>query len=367
MSEFWGKKGSVFVSDTNAAGTLGFLIGGVVSDTRTRTDSLNYNTYDGANPGVWPLSGPTSAPVVAECCISFGSVIEEKKREAISGALEWHPTDTLHLTLDGLYSRLNDPQVAYNQAYYPDFNYDANGNPEWSNVVVKNGFITSFTANTFTPEIVNQTIARRVTTALLGLNGSWEATSHFTLDADVYQSKANRPEGGQDAFVTSGLESTTPNNQDIINWRANPSGGLPYISVSLPNGQNYAQALASGELNNNYWTAHYTGLNGNSIHDKVTGATLDGKLKLDDAGPLTPAALRRGRDPARQNRATTSTTTGPGVRASTTSTPRRWAPTRSPTAFSAPTSSRPPPFRTTCRARAAVSRPRWRCSTSRTC
>ena len=287
MSEFWGKKGSVFVSDTNAAGTLGFLIGGVVSDTRTRTDSLNYNTYDGANPGVWPLSGPASAPVVAECCISFGSVIEEKKREAISGALEWHPTDTLHLTLDGLYSRLNDPQVAYNQAYYPDFTYDANGNPEWSNVVVKNGFITSFTANTFTPEIVNQTIARRVTTALLGLNGSWEATSHFTLDADVYQSKANRPEGGQDAFVTSGLESTTPNNQDVINWRANPSGGLPYISVSLPNGQNYAQALASGELNNNYWTAHYTGLNGNSIHDKVTGATLDGKLKLDDAGPLT--------------------------------------------------------------------------------
>ena len=286
MSEFWGKKGSVFVSDTNAAGTLGFLIGGVLSDTRTRTDSLNYNTYDPSNPGVWPLSGPNSQPVVAECCISFGSVIDEKKREAISGTLEWRPSDTLHVALDGLYSRLNDPQVAYDQAYYPDFNYDANGNPEWSNVVVKNGFINSFTANTFTPEIVNQTIDRRVTTSLLGLNATWQPSSHFSVDADVYQSKANRPEGGNDAFVTSGLESTTPYNQDVINWTNNPKGGLPYISVILPNGQNYANALASGALNNNFWTAHYTGLNGNSIHDKVSGATLDGTLKFDDAGPL---------------------------------------------------------------------------------
>jgi len=287
MSEFWGRKGSVFVSDTNEAGTLGFLIGGVLSDARERTDSLNYNTYDGANPGVWPLSGPTSQPVVAECCISFGSVIDEKKREALSGTLEWRPTDSLHITLDGLYSRLNDPQVAYNQAYYPDFNYDANGNPEWSNVVVKNGIITSFTANTFTPEIVNQTVDRKVTTSLLGLNASWQASSNFTLAADFYQSKANRPEGGNDAFVTSGLESTTPYNQEVINWRNDPGGGLPFISVILPNGQSYAQALASGALTNDHWTAHYTGLNGNSIYDKVTGATLDGTLKLQNAGPLT--------------------------------------------------------------------------------
>jgi len=152
--------------------------------------------------------------------------------------------------------------------------------------VVKNGFITSFTANTFTPEIVNQTIARRVTTSLLGLNASWQPTSNFTVDADVYQSKANRPEGGNDAFVTSGLESATPYNQDIINWTNNPNGGLPFISVILPNGQNYASALASGALNNNFWTAHYTGLNGNTIHDKVSGATLNGTLKFDDTGPL---------------------------------------------------------------------------------
>lgn len=286
MSEFWGKKGSAFISDTFADGTLGVLIGGVISDIKTRTDALNYNTFDGGNPGVWPPSGSASQPVIAECCISFGSVIDEKKRTAVSGTLEWQPNDAIHVIVDGLYTRLNDPQVAYDQSYYPAFNFDANGNPEWSNVVVKNGYITSFTANTFTPEIVNQTIDRRVTTSLIGLNASWRATSSLTVTADLYGSKANRPEGGNDAFITSGLESPTPYNQETINWTNNP-GGLPSIRVTLPNGQDYAAALAAGALNSNYWAPHFTGLSGYSVHDEVNGATLDGTLKFEDAGPLT--------------------------------------------------------------------------------
>lgn len=285
MSRFQGTKGSAFLSDSNDSGTLGFLIGAVYSRQRERTDSLNYNTYDPANPGVWPLSGPASQPVVAECCISFGSVIDEKRRTALSGTLEWRPSDSLRIALDGLYTRLIDPQVAYDQAYYPDFNYDANGNPEWSNVVVNNGLITSFHANTFTPEIVNQTIDRRVTTSLIGLNLSWQASGRLAFDADLYRSRANRPEGGHDAFVTAGLESTTPSNQDSIDWTNVPSG-LPDIRVTLPNGTDYATALAAGLLDNYHWTAHYTGLSGFSIHDKVQGATLGGTLKFD-GGPLT--------------------------------------------------------------------------------
>jgi TonB-dependent receptor len=286
MSQYYGKKASAFISDTNSAGTLGLLVGLVVADNKTRTDALNYNTYDQSNPGVWPPdNGPSSVPVVGECCISFGSVIDEKKRTALSGALEWRPTDSLHVTFDALYAKLNDPQVAYNQAYYPDFNYDQNGNPEWSNVVINNGLITSFVGSTFTPEIVNQTIDRQVTTSLYGVNLEWDATERLKFAGDLYISRANRPEGGNDAFVTSGLESPTPYNQNTITWR-NTSGGLPDIAVTLPDGEDYATALAKGELTNDHWTAHYTGLNGNSIHDKVTGATLDGSLSTD-AGALT--------------------------------------------------------------------------------
>ena len=190
MSHFKGTKGSAFISDTNSAATMGFLLGrrrlerARPAATRSTTTPM---TPACRAPGRHrlPTARPTpnGVPVVAECCISFGSVIDDKKRQALSGTLEWRPSDQLHFALDGLYTRLNDPQVAYNQAYYPDFNYDQNGNPEWSNVVVKNGFVTSFTGNTFTPEIVNQTVDRKVTTSLIGLNGSWQASSRFTLDA----------------------------------------------------------------------------------------------------------------------------------------------------------------------------------------
>ena len=288
MSHYGGDKLSAFVSDTNGDRTLGVLVGAVWSNTKTRTDALNYNTYDANNPGVWPLSGPTSQPVVAQCCISFGSVIDTKRREALSGIVEWKPTDDLHFALDGLLTRLHDPQVAYDQAYFPDFNYDANGNPEWSNVVVHNGLITSFTGNNFTPEVVNQTIDRVVTTSLIGLNGSWKANDKLSFTADLYRSRADKPEGGNDAFVTAGLVSPTPYNQNIITWSDN-NNALPNIAVnggpgsySLPNGQSYAAALASGALNdNNKWSTHYIGLNGYSIHDTVTGATLDGTFKFD--------------------------------------------------------------------------------------
>jgi iron complex outermembrane recepter protein len=286
MSELWGKKVSAFISDTFADNTLGALIGYVHSDNKTRTDSLNYNTYTGDSPGVYPLTGPTSAPVIAECCIAFGSIFDEKRRDALSASAQWAPSDKLKITLDGLYTRLIDPQVAYDQGYFPQFNYDANGNPEWSNVVVNNGYINSFTGNNFTPEIINQTIDRRVTTSMFGVNVAWQPTSNLSLTFDGYRSQANRPEGGQDAFVTSGLESPTPFNQDIINW-TNTRGGLPNINVILPNGQTYANALAAGQLGNDAWTAHYTGLSGSSVHDLVTGTSLDGVLKLDDIKPLT--------------------------------------------------------------------------------
>jgi iron complex outermembrane recepter protein len=289
MSRYGGFKVSGFVSDTNSSGTLGGLIGVVYSDIKYRTDALNYSTWDPSSPGVWPPA-PTAdsdppadaQPVNGLCCIQFGSVVDRKKRFALTGTLEWRPSDTLHITLDGMYTKLEDPQVAYNQSYYPDFTYDANGLPEWSNVTVKNGFITAFTANNFDPEIVNQTIHRVVNTYLVGGNAEWNATPELTVRADVYRSRANRPEGGLDTFLTAGLVSPTPYNQNILTFSANP-GEMPDIHVTLPDGSDYATALASGALNNqNLWSTHYDGLSGFSIKDTVTGAKVDGTYSIDN-------------------------------------------------------------------------------------
>ncbi|MBO9602795.1 MAG: TonB-dependent receptor [Novosphingobium sp.] len=290
MSHYKGYKASGFVSDTNSSGTLGFLFGVVYSDTKFRTDALNYSTWDPSSPGVWPPA-PTAdsdppvdaMPVNGLCCIQFGSVVDRKQRLALTSTFEWRPSDTLHFTLDGMYTKLKDPQVAYNQSYYPDFTYDENGLPEWSNVTVQNGYITSFTANNFDPEVVNQTVHREVSTYLVGGNLEWDATPHLLLKADVYTSRANRPEGGTDTFLTAGLVSPTPYNQNVLTFSANP-GEMPNISVTMPGGVDYASALASGALDNqSLWSTHYDGLSGFSVKDTVTGAKFDGSYTVDDS------------------------------------------------------------------------------------
>src|SRR3569833_3090361 len=85
MSHYGGYKVSGFVSDTNSAGTLGFLLGVVYSDTKFRTDALNYSSWDTSSPGVWPVGATADDPPPADaqpgnglCCIQFGSVVDRK-------------------------------------------------------------------------------------------------------------------------------------------------------------------------------------------------------------------------------------------------------------------------------------------------
>ena len=306
MSELYGKKVSAFFENTMMDNTLGVLVGGVYSDQHTRTDSLNAYTQNIYGPTSYPFTAdgstlPGSTPVsVTPCCITFGSVFDDKKREALSGSLEWRPNDTFSLVADGLWTKLEDDQVGYNQSYYFSYGNDQNGNPAWSNpTITNNGLITAVTSDNFTPEIVNNTIDRNVITTLYGLRGSWTPTDRFKLSFDGYRSAANRPEGGQDSFVTAGLVSQTPYAQDYITVTDLPHS-LPSLNVMIPPSQlglsacpsgtassttagycSYTALMNSGALNNNkYWSTHYDGLNGYSVHDQITGFTLDGDFKV---------------------------------------------------------------------------------------
>jgi len=269
MSQLKGEKVSAVFSTTSDDKRMGFLIGAVLSDTKLRTDSMGYNTYDIYNPGVWPQGGGGQS-VVAHCCIAFGSILDEKKRDALSTTFEWRPSSTFTLTADALYTHLNDPQVGYNEAYFPDYT----GN--WSNVTVKNGLITGMTVSNFVPEIANISQDRVVNTSLFGLNAVWKPNADLRIKGDIYQSRAVRPEGGTDTFVVAGL-----GGNNTLTWKDN-NNALPNIAVTLPDGRDYATALAAGQLGNSYWNPHYVGLSGYSVRDKVTGGTLDGSYSFHD-------------------------------------------------------------------------------------
>jgi iron complex outermembrane recepter protein len=309
MSHLTSKKFSAFISDTNADRTLGWVLGAVDTNLKSRTDSLNaYNqniygpiSYPYPPDGVTPPPGST--PLIATpCCITFGSIFDDKKRTGLIGNLEWRPSDTFRLKADGLWTHLNDPQIGYNESYY--FAANPDGTPFENNAVVQNGVITSVSVDNFQPEMVNNTINRKVDTFLYGLNGQWKPTDSLTFGADLYRSTASRPEGGQDAFVTAGLVDDQPNAEDILNFSDVPNS-LPNINVAVPPSQlgltacpagtgsatnpgycSYTALMDSRYLNsNNYWSTHYVGLNGFSVHDKITGLTLSGAWRAD-MGPF---------------------------------------------------------------------------------
>ena len=75
---------------------MGFLLGAVHSDTKIRTDSLNAYNQNIYGPTTYPFTEPNGAPIAATpCCITFGSIFDDKKRDALSGSLEWHPSSEL--------------------------------------------------------------------------------------------------------------------------------------------------------------------------------------------------------------------------------------------------------------------------------
>jgi iron complex outermembrane recepter protein len=301
MSKLYGKKLSAFIGNTMLDQTLGFLVGGVLSNNHTRTDSLNAYTQNIYGPQFYPFdatdtSGGAVPLAATPCCITFGSIFDDKKREALSGSLEWRPNDSFKLVADGLWTKLQDQQIGYNQSYY--FATDDVGTG-WSDATVNNGVVTGVTAANFQPEIVNNTMDRNVVTALYGLRGSWQPSERFKLDFDGYRSTASRPEGGADTFVTAGLVSNTPNAPDLLVMQDLPHS-LPSLNVLVPPDQlgmsacpsgtvsninsaycSYTALMSSGALNDNkYWSTHYDGLNGYSVHDQVTGFTLDGDLQV---------------------------------------------------------------------------------------
>jgi TonB-dependent receptor len=272
-----GGKLSGVVSNTFNNNTMGVLVGAVVSKRKVRTDSLGYQTYNADSPGSYDINGDGvigagESNLLAPCCISFGSVFEEKKRTALSGAFEWKVTPGFKMTADALATRLNSPQVGYQQSYYVE-----NAPGRWSDIVVKDRLITSMTVKDLIPEMSNVTTDRVVDTMQFGLRGEWRPSNDLKLTGDVYRSTSKRNSGGKDNFVVSGIAGHNTGYYRATN------GGLPDIRVTLEDGRDLATELAAGRLGNKDYGVHFAGLTGTDIKDTIDGASLDGRLALGGA------------------------------------------------------------------------------------
>ncbi len=287
MSRLNGSKLSGVWSNSFAGDTVGVLLGAVVQHRKVRTDMAEYTyfrDYDIDVNGNGQIDA-NEHKLFTTCCMTFGAIMEDKRRSALSGTLEWKPSAALRSSIDLLATELKSPQVGYRQAYYPDY---AEG--RWHDVKVNgDGMVTGMAMNDLVPELANITTDRRVRTRLLGWASEWKPSDKLTLNSDLYVSTSRRSSGGNDTYVVADLTAPA-----AATWAAN-SDVLPQLSVTLPGGGDLATALAQGKLGNADFGPHYVGLRGDNLKDRVTGLNLGGKLALDARwGGVTWDALNFG-------------------------------------------------------------------------
>ncbi|HET7269156.1 MAG TPA: TonB-dependent receptor [Oleiagrimonas sp.] len=291
MSELNGGKFSATYSNTFANDTFGVLVGVVLANRKDRTDiagndggwarNTDPNDPDWSSTawgGDVDLNGngvldPEDYGLISPGQFRVGSIMENKKRRAYSAKLEWHPTDTVRITVDGLKTRLDSPQVSYQQSFYTLF---APG--RWSDITVQDGIVTGFTmANPdpdlrLNPELLNQTTYRVVDTDLYGINGQWQVTPDLTLTGDLYRSTSSRHSGGLDTYAV--LRMALPNTAHI----SLGPGGVPNVDIQFPDGSNLATRLDNNDFTAADFKTHYMELGGDNIDDEITGAKIKGSL-----------------------------------------------------------------------------------------
>jgi iron complex outermembrane recepter protein len=298
MSELNGYKFSSVYSNTFADETFGVLLGVVYAQRKDRTDIAGNDGGWTRNPDpndeswLWGNAwGGNIDPngngeldedeygLIGPGQFRVGSILEEKKRRALTAKLEWRPSENFKIVADGLKTRLDSPQVGYQQSYYPLFA------PErWSNMTIQDGIVTGFTLDNpdpelaLNPELLNTTEHRVVDTDLYGLNGEWQVNDAFTVTGDVYRSTSSRHSGGQDTYVV--LRMNQPNTATVELGGA----AVPNVGAVFDDGRELGNGLASGDFTGADFNTHYMELRGDNIDDEISGATLAGKLAFEKFG-----------------------------------------------------------------------------------
>ncbi|GGZ32994.1 TonB-dependent receptor [Asticcacaulis endophyticus] len=287
MSELDGRKFSGVYSNTFGGDKFGVLFGVVLEERDSRTDVAGNdggwtrnadptdeswlwgNAWGGSiDPNENGVLDPEEYGLIGPGQFRVGSILEKKKRTAYTAKFEWRPNEDFTLVVDGLKTKLDSPQVGYQQSFYPLY---APG--RWSNMVIEDGIVTSFDMTNpdpemrLNPELLNQTTFRVVDTDLYGVNAKWRVSDSLTLTGDVYKSTSSRKSGGQDSYVV--LRMNQPNSASISLSGAR----VPNVDVNFDDGRDLATGLANGAFSDSDFNTHYFSLSGDNIEDEITGTT----------------------------------------------------------------------------------------------
>ncbi len=275
-----GYKASGVISDTFADDTIGVLLAGSYTKYKFRTDNLGeYSLTDGTEAayGVdFNQDGRINPDANGPAFIwpdyySVGYVEGERERIGGAGAVQWKPSSAFALTIDGLYSRYTVTQHNYRSSNYLNPLGD-DGSQRWvpgSIAVDKNNVVTGFKINDLVSEVLTTDEPRKSQTYQIGGHLDWQASDRLKLGIDGYYGKAQDDTGGQNRFVVAGIPGASATF-------ATRNGGLPDLAIRLPGGRTLDQAT------NDDFRAHYIGIQGQNIDDRIESAKLDGEYRVDN-------------------------------------------------------------------------------------
>ena len=277
----WGRRFSGVVSDTFDDDRFGALMSVSYSDRHVRTDNLHEYSVIGASESDWntDINGngvidQDGARYIWPQFYSVGTILGKFERLGLTSAVQFKPSDSLTLTADALYTRYDSSTNNYAASFHLDPREDqadtsADGE-KWQPGTVSvdgNGVVTGFGIRNLVAEVLDDENPRVVDTRLFGLNAAWDTTDRLHLQADGYISEATRDSGGKSRFVVAGV----PDSTGVFSTNA---GGLPNLVVTLPGDRTLDQAT------NDDFRAHYIGIQGDNLKDRVVGGKLDGKFDI---------------------------------------------------------------------------------------
>ncbi|HVI99008.1 MAG TPA: TonB-dependent receptor [Sphingomonas sp.] len=274
---------SALVSLRNDEGTFGVALAASYVKRYSRDDEFTIgagHVKRSSTPGGY-FAGRTG-PGVAEfenidmpSNLSPFFVLSDKERLGLSGTVQVKPTSNLTLTVDGLYSHLDQLDN------YTGLAYDFSGGSIVDQVIEGDKAVYQKIEGGFVDEIVQRT-PRKADTTMLGFNADWKS-GPFELAFDASVSKA-RHDGRTGNFFT-----TIRRTGMTMEWdrrSGNPIYDYDFSSPAYPNAPTDLEHIG----------AHYFIDGGNIRTDKTREFRLDGSYEAADGLKLFFGGARQSRD-----------------------------------------------------------------------
>ncbi|MEG8038853.1 TonB-dependent receptor [Sphingomonas sp. LR60] len=282
------------VSYANPDKTFGVLLAGSYTKRKSQTDQIAIDGWINGRPDIvqtiggvptlitgsdsrYPVTGNANLPQ----SVYYQRAQEERERINVSGALQFRPTDTLEITVDGIYSRFNISGVTrrldnFMAAPYFEPTFDGN-NTATSLTMLGRDFIAAnpgflaanpgLTNNGVNAKVdhVYNTTNRKSDSYQVGGNIKWNPTDNVELRFDASTTGANR--NSPNAYLVYGAL-------------------LPYsYQFSLDGGKGVPAISYENNIINNadLMRLHYMGIDANRTRDRGSEYHFDTKWTVDDS------------------------------------------------------------------------------------